>query len=217
MERRPPRQPSAPHPCPSLKSPPEVLLQLKVVGLFKGIPFQVAKCTAERPMVFLEITVNKRPIGRLVFELYADLCPKTCHNFQTLCTGKAGFSRSGLKLHYKNTIFHRLVKNGWLQGGDINMGKGDGGESIYGPVFEDENFAVPHDKRGVLGMANQGRHTNGSQFYITLQKAPYLDRKYVAFGQLIEGTRVLQILEVVDTVNERPVYACRIIDCGNFR
>ncbi|XP_020863834.1 putative inactive peptidyl-prolyl cis-trans isomerase-like 6 isoform X1 [Phascolarctos cinereus] len=293
MDSRPTGQPSVPHPCPSVKQPPQVVLQLKVVGLFKGIPFQIARCTAEclkrahpdkfkdpimvplhefawheflqetkrelkgetwqypstvmcfindqllgnegclqkwaykkwgqkdfkpmplyealtsdyvadylkhskRPMVFLEISINEQSIGRLIFELYADLCPKTCQNFQSLCTGNAGFSQSGLKLHYKHTIFHRLVKNGWLQGGD-------------------ENFAVPHDKRGVLGMANKGRHTNGSQFYITLQKAPYLDRKYVAFGQLIEGTRVLQILEVVDTLNERPVYTCRIIDCGNYR
>ncbi|KAM9005063.1 probable inactive peptidyl-prolyl cis-trans isomerase-like 6 isoform X1 [Sarcophilus harrisii] len=312
MENRPPSQPWAPFSCPGLKKPPEVVLQLKVVGLFKEVPFQIAKCTAEclkhshpdnfkdpiivplhefawqeflrekkrelkgetwrypstvmcfindqlmgnegclqkwahkrwglkdfkpialyqaltsdyvadylrnskHPLVFFEVTVNKRIIGRLIFELYADVCPKTCENFRTLCTGKAGFSQSGIKLHYKNTIFHRLVKNGWLQGGDIYMGKGDGGESIYGPTFEDENFIVPHDKRGVLGMANKGRHTNGSQFYITLQKAPYLDRKYVAFGQLIEGTRVLQILEVADTTNERPIYACRITDCGNYR
>uniref|UniRef100_A0AC11EH29 Peptidylprolyl isomerase like 6 n=1 Tax=Ovis aries TaxID=9940 RepID=A0AC11EH29_SHEEP len=65
---------------------------------------------------------------------------------------------------------------------DIVAGKGDNGESIYGPTFEDENFSVLHNKRGVLGMVNKGRHSNGSQFYITLQAAPYLDKKYVAFG-----------------------------------
>ncbi|XP_064216861.1 probable inactive peptidyl-prolyl cis-trans isomerase-like 6 isoform X2 [Aotus nancymaae] len=132
--------------------------------------------------VFLDICIDSSPIGRLIFELYCDVCPKTCKNFQVLCTGKAGFSQNGIRLHYKDSIFHRIVPNGWIQGGDIVSGKGDNGESIYGPTFEDENFSVPHNKRGVLGMANKGRHSNGSQFYITLQATPYLDRKFVAFG-----------------------------------
>ncbi|XP_032952260.1 probable inactive peptidyl-prolyl cis-trans isomerase-like 6 isoform X3 [Rhinolophus ferrumequinum] len=132
--------------------------------------------------VFLDISIDFNPIGRLIFELFCDACPKTCKNFQVLCTGIAGFSQSGIRLHYAGSIFHRVVQNGWVQGGDIVAGRGNGGESIYGPTFEDENFAVPHDKRGVLGMVNKGRHTNGSQFYITLQAAPYLDKKYVAFG-----------------------------------
>ncbi|XP_036727555.1 probable inactive peptidyl-prolyl cis-trans isomerase-like 6 isoform X6 [Balaenoptera musculus] len=148
--------------------------------------------------------------------LYCDTCPKTCKNFQILCTGKAGFSQSGIRLHYTGSIFHRVVRNGWIQGGDIVAGRGDGGESIYGPTFEDENFSIPHNKRGVLGMVNKGRHSNGSQFYITLQAAPYLDRKYVAFGQLIEGTDVLHQLELVPTENERPIQQCVIIDSGEL-
>ncbi|XP_047415618.1 probable inactive peptidyl-prolyl cis-trans isomerase-like 6 isoform X1 [Sciurus carolinensis] len=166
--------------------------------------------------VFLDININFYPIGRLIFELYCDACPKTCKNFQFLCTGKAGFSQSGIRLHYKGSIFHRVVQNGWIQGGDIVAGRGDNGESIYGPTFEDENFSIPHNKRGVLGMVNQGHHTNGSQFYITLQATPYLDRKYVAFGQLIEGTDVLQQLELVPTENERPIYICNISDSGDL-
>uniref|UniRef100_A0A2I3GR20 Peptidyl-prolyl cis-trans isomerase n=1 Tax=Nomascus leucogenys TaxID=61853 RepID=A0A2I3GR20_NOMLE len=165
--------------------------------------------------VFLDICIDSSPIGRLIFELYCDVCPKTCKNFQVLCTGKAGFSQSGIRLHYKNSIFHRIVRNGWIQGGDIVYGKGDNGESIYGPTFEDENFSVPHNKRGVLGMANKGRHSNGSQFYITLQATPYLDKKFVAFGQLIEGTEVLKQLELVPTQNERPIHMCRITDSGD--
>ncbi|KAM9060316.1 putative inactive peptidyl-prolyl cis-trans isomerase-like 6 isoform 3-T3 [Megaptera novaeangliae] len=149
-------------------------------------------------------------------KLYCDTCPKTCKNFQILCTGKAGFSQSGIRLHYTGSIFHRVVRNGWIQGGDIVAGRGDGGESIYGPTFEDENFSIPHNKRGVLGMVNKGRHSNGSQFYITLQAAPYLDRKYVAFGQLIEGTDVLHQLELVPTENERPIQQCVIIDSGEL-
>ncbi|KAI2543385.1 peptidylprolyl isomerase like 6 [Homo sapiens] len=87
--------------------------------------------------VFLDICIDSSPIGRLIFELYCDVCPKTCKNFQVLCTGKAGFSQRGIRLHYKNSIFHRIVQNGWIQGGDIVYGKGDNGESIYGPTFED--------------------------------------------------------------------------------
>ncbi|XP_062954023.1 probable inactive peptidyl-prolyl cis-trans isomerase-like 6 isoform X3 [Cynocephalus volans] len=166
--------------------------------------------------VFLDISIDISPIGRLVFELYCDACPKTCKNFQVLCTGKAGYSQSGIKLHYKGSIFHRIVRNGWIQGGDIVAGKGDNGESIYGPTFEDENFSIPHNKRGVLGMVNKGRHSNGSQFYITLQATPYLDRKYVAFGQLIEGTEVLKQIELVSTKNERPLHLCRITDSGDL-
>ncbi|XP_012924419.1 peptidyl-prolyl cis-trans isomerase-like 6 isoform X3 [Heterocephalus glaber] len=166
--------------------------------------------------VFLDIGIDFFPIGRLIFELYCDTCPKTCRNFQTLCTGKAGFSQRGIRLHYKGSIFHRVVQNGWIQGGDIVAGKGNDGESIYGPTFEDENFSIPHNKRGVLGMVNKGCHSNGSQFYITLQATPYLDRKYVAFGQLIEGTEVLKQLELVPTENERPVQICSITDSGDL-
>ncbi|XP_069866981.1 probable inactive peptidyl-prolyl cis-trans isomerase-like 6 isoform X2 [Dipodomys merriami] len=165
--------------------------------------------------VFLDICIGTSPPGRLVFELFCDICPKTCKNFQILCTGQAGFSERGVRLHYKDSIFHRIVSNGWIQGGDIVAGRGDDGESIYGPTFEDENFSIPHNKRGVLGMVNRGHHTNASQFYITLQSAPYLDRKYVAFGQLVEGTEVLKQLEVVPTENERPISTCRITDSGN--
>ncbi|KAM4866169.1 putative inactive peptidyl-prolyl cis-trans isomerase-like 6 isoform 2-T2 [Thomomys bottae] len=147
--------------------------------------------------VFMDIQIGASPVGRLVFELYSDVCPKTCRNFQVLCTGQAGFSESGIRLHYKDSIFHRIVPNGWIQGGD-------------------ENFSVPHNKRGVLGMVNKGHHTNASQFYIILQSAPYMDRKYVAFGQLVEGTEVLKQLELVPTENERPISICRITESGQL-
>ncbi|MXQ85627.1 hypothetical protein E5288_WYG001272 [Bos mutus] len=181
-----------------------------------GDALDLQKWAHKHNFVFLDISIDLYPIGRLIFELYSDTCPKTCKNFQILCTGKAGFSQSGIKLHYTGSIFHRVVRNGWVQGGDIVAGKGDNGESIYGPTFEDENFSVPHNKRGVLGMVNKGRHSNGSQFYITLQAAPYLDKKYVAFGQLIEGTDVLHHLESVPTENERPIQNCVITASGQL-
>ncbi|KAM6323457.1 putative inactive peptidyl-prolyl cis-trans isomerase-like 6 [Aegotheles albertisi] len=207
---------------------------------------------SQHVFVYLEIAIEEQPVGRLLFELFLDACPRTCENFRALCTGGAKSLCDGRELTYKNSLFHRIVKNGWIQGGDIITGKGDRGESIYGPTFEDaeeptreekllspqgpgtdgakpiwrqvtglveakhESFSIHHKGRGVLGMANKGCHSNASQFYITLQPAPYLDKKYVAFGQLIEGTEVLQRLEAVPTSYERPTVACEIINCGTF-
>ncbi|CAM4690044.1 hypothetical protein PO909_010451 [Leuciscus waleckii] len=167
--------------------------------------------------VYMDIESDGEVFGRLLFELFSDVCPKTCRNFKALCTGEAGLSKSNLELSYKASIFHRVVPNGWLQGGDISPErKGTGGDSIYGPTFEDESFVISHNKRGILGMANQGAHSNGSQFYITLQPASWMDYKYVAFGQLIEGTAVLKRIEAVPTYNERPKQDCKIAACGIF-
>ncbi|XP_007547939.1 putative inactive peptidyl-prolyl cis-trans isomerase-like 6 isoform X1 [Poecilia formosa] len=165
--------------------------------------------------VFLDVVVAGEDPRRICFELFSDVCPKTSENFEALCTGERGLSESGLPLHYKGSLFHRIVPNGWVQGGDISPNsRGDGGESIYGPTFEDESFAISHSKRGTLGMANKGPHTNGSQFYITLQPAPWMDKTYVAFGRVIEGVEVLKKLEESKTSNERPKYECRVSACG---
>ncbi|KAM3603421.1 uncharacterized protein V6R79_021866 [Siganus canaliculatus] len=165
--------------------------------------------------VFMDIEIAGEAVGRLLFELFSDVCPKTSKNFEALCTGERGLSQSGLPLCYKGSLFHRLVPNGWVQGGDISPErKGNGGESIYGPTFEDESFAVSNATRGILGMANKGPHANGSQFYITLQPAPWMDKTYVAFGRVVEGVDVLRRLEDAPTCNERPKYDCKVTDCG---
>ncbi|XP_046691856.1 probable inactive peptidyl-prolyl cis-trans isomerase-like 6 [Silurus meridionalis] len=167
--------------------------------------------------VYMDVVIGGEAIGQMLFELFSDLCPKTCENFKALCTGEAGTSQSQVMLCYKNTLFSRVVPNVWVQGGEITkQSKGNRGESIYGPTFADENFSVSHNKRGILGMANQGPHTNSSQFYITLQPALWMDRKYVAFGQVVEGTDVLRRLEEVPTYNERPKEDCKIVTCGLF-
>lgn len=174
---------------------------------------------SKHQFVYLDIHVSSEPVGRLLIELYSDKCPKTCGNFLELCRGgqmEHEKHDSPLELTYKKSIFHRIVPNGWIQGGDFVTQKGTGGQSIYGALFEDENFSVPHNKRGVVGMANKGRHTNSSQFYITLQPTPWMDSKYVAFGQVIEGINALKILEDQETYNERPKKTCLIADCGIF-
>ncbi|XP_008276859.1 putative inactive peptidyl-prolyl cis-trans isomerase-like 6 [Stegastes partitus] len=168
--------------------------------------------------VFMDVDVAGEAAGRLLFELFSDVCPKTSKNFEALCTGEQGVSPSGLPLCYKGSLFHRVVPNGWVQGGDISpQSRGDGGESIYGPTFEDESFAVSHSKRGILGMANKGPHSNGSQFYITLQPTPWMDKTYVAFGRVVEGVDVLRRLEEAKTCNERPKYDCKVTACGALK
>ncbi|XP_076445414.1 putative inactive peptidyl-prolyl cis-trans isomerase-like 6 [Babylonia areolata] len=165
--------------------------------------------------VYMDISIGGEEAGRLVIELFSNKVPKTCANFKALCTGEKGVSEeSDYKLAYLNSLFHRIVPNGWIQGGDIFHGRGNGGESIYGGVFEDENFSVPHDRRGIVGMANKGRHSNQSQFYITLQPTPWMDTRYVAFGQVIEGTDTLRKMEIEETLNERPTRDIKVTGCG---
>ncbi|CAF1215265.1 unnamed protein product [Rotaria sordida] len=159
-------------------------------------------------------------IGRLVFELFNNQAPETCENFRALCTGEKGQSeQTGTILHYKDSIIHRIVPNGWIQGGDIRGGRGNGGESIYGETFPDETFVVKHNQRGILGMANKGyRHSNGSQFYITLSNAcEWMSNRFVAFGRVVEGFDTLNKLEHIDTINQRPIKAIKIVDCGTVQ
>ena len=116
------------------------------------------------PRVFLDIQIGMRKAGRLVLELFADVVPKTAENFRCLCTGERGVGRvSGKALHFKNTIFHRVIKGFMMQGGDFANNNGTGGESIYGGKFEDENLDMRHTSAGLLSMANAGKNTNGSQ------------------------------------------------------
>lgn len=164
--------------------------------------------------VFLQFSVDSKPLGRVVIELHKDAVPRTCENFKNLCTGEKGFSANGARLHYKDTPLHRIEPRGWIQAGDIVNGSGSKGESTFGGTFADENFVLKHDKRGVVSMANAGPHTNGSQFFITLGPLPSFDSKFVAFGEVVDGADTLAALEALQTYNSRPVSLCVITDSG---
>jgi len=106
-----------------------------------------------------------------------------------------------------------------LQGGDFSKGNGTGGESIYGGKFEDENFSMKHTGIGRLSMANAGKNTNGSQFFVTLVPCPHLDGKHVVFGKVVEGLDVLNVIanQMVDKSNHRPFANVIIANCGEVK
>ncbi|XP_020579887.1 peptidyl-prolyl cis-trans isomerase CYP63-like isoform X2 [Phalaenopsis equestris] len=169
------------------------------------------------PLVFLEISVAGDPAERLVIELFSGVVPKTAENFRSLCTGEKGSGRSTSKpLHYKGSIIHRIVKGFVAQGGDFTRQDGSGGESIYGGKFPDENFKLKHDGRGILSMANSGPDTNGSQFFITLKAAPFLDGKHVVFGKVVHGLDFLKKIEQAGSDSGKPTCLVKIVNCGEI-
>ncbi|CAA3007905.1 peptidyl-prolyl cis-trans isomerase CYP19-3 [Olea europaea subsp. europaea] len=170
----------------------------------------------KNPKVFFDILIGKAKSGRVVMELFSDTTPKTAENFRALCTGEKGIGASGKPLHYKGSIFHRIIPNFMCQGGDFTRGNGTGGESIYGDKFSDENFKLRHTEPGLLSMANSGPNTNGSQFFITTAKTPWLDGKHVVFGKVVDGYNVVKEMENVGSNSGTTKSTVVIDDCGEI-
>uniref|UniRef100_A0A8C5TSZ9 E3 SUMO-protein ligase RanBP2 n=1 Tax=Malurus cyaneus samueli TaxID=2593467 RepID=A0A8C5TSZ9_9PASS len=184
--------------------------QLSLSELQKGHLSLAAGLSKDtNPVVYFEVSADDEPLGHITMELFSNIVPRTAENFRALCTGEKGFG-------FKNSRFHRIVTDFVCQGGDITNYDGTGGRSIYGTAFEDENFEVKHTGPGLLSMANKGRDTNNSQFFITLKKAEHLDFKHVVFGFVKDGMDVVKKIESFGSpkglVNGRIV----ITDCGQI-
>ena len=154
--------------------------------------------------IYIDILIDNKNHGRLVFELFNNIVPTTCNNFIDLCKNKA----------YNDNKFHRLIKDFCIQGGDITNNDGSGGISIYGNTFDDENFDIKHDDIGILSMANKGPNTNNSQFFITFKATPWLDGKHVAFGKIKSGLNLLKNFNNLKYDNDKPINNIVISDCG---
>mmetsp|Transcript_20696 Transcript_20696/g.57781 ORF Transcript_20696/g.57781 Transcript_20696/m.57781 type:complete len:199 (-) Transcript_20696:118-714(-) len=166
--------------------------------------------------VFFDITIAETPVGRIEMTLADKVVPKTVENFRSLCTGEKGTGKSGKPLHFKDSIFHRVIPNFMCQGGDFTRHNGTGGESIYGSKFADENFQLEHTGPGILSMANSGPNTNGSQFFLCTAQTGWLDGKHVVFGYVSKGMNVVKCIETYGSSSGATSATVEISDCGQL-
>jgi len=160
----------------------------------------------EKKNVYFDIGIDGNNYDkRIEIQLFDNIVPKTCKNFRELCLTKK----------FKNSFFHRVIKDFMLQGGDFTNHDGTGGYSIYGDKFEDENFSIKHTEAGLLSMANAGPNTNGSQFFIITVPTPHLDNKHVVFGKVVKNLDYIHTIENLEVnENDKPIKNCIILDSG---
>ncbi len=179
---------------------PVILVMLAFSILFAYGKLNTNSNTSDKGNYFMSdsktVAVIKTNMGTIEIELFAEQTPKTVENF-------VGLADKG---YYNGVIFHRVIKNFMIQGGDPT-GTGRGGASFWGGKFEDEFVSdIKHDGPGILSMANAGPNTNGSQFFITLVATPWLDGKHTVFGKVINGMDVVKAIgEVKTAAGDKPV------------
>ncbi|CAN3364796.1 peptidyl-prolyl cis-trans isomerase D [Diutina catenulata] len=181
------------------------------VGRVNAGPKELAENPEFTHRVFFDIEEAGKPVGRITIGLFGSVVPKTVENFRQLAIS------DDPKFGYTGSIFHRIIPQFMIQGGDYETGQGYGGKSIYGGKFADENFDLKHDRPYRLSMANAGRDTNGSQFFLTTVVTSWLDGKHVVFGEVIDGKDVVDYCERVPTSRgDRPVKELKIAKSGEL-
>ena len=164
---------------------------------------------------YFDIAIDGKDQGRIVLGLHGNVVPKTVQNFEALCRGDTlDKHNNNMPLRYEGSTFHRIIPSFMIQGGDFTRHDGTGGQSIYGTKFADENFQLKHAGVGILSMANAGRHTNGSQFFITTAPTPHLNGRHVVFGVVLEGWEVVKAVEACGSSSGAPQKRVVIVKAG---
>lgn len=174
----------------------KIIFALFFIILANQILFPQQKKDKKKMVDSMTVAIIQTNMGTIELELFADKTPKTVENF-------VGLANKG---YYNGVIFHRVIDNFMIQGGDPT-GTGRGGQSLWGGKFEDEFVPeLKHDSEGILSMANAGPNTNGSQFFITLVPTPWLDGRHTVFGKVIKGMDVVKAIgKVPRNQQDRPL------------